>query len=310
MSSPAPPPALAGHLKLLDGPDPGYLDREFGVPLDEACSELIDAFVDGDGDTRSAIVQAMSLRRAQGLAVYGERMASAGVREDSSVILLRGVLAVGLASVAEYDKELIPLLALLHRSAEHLTIDPHTLFTTAEEILGAVAPAWLTSFPDREPRDRSLEVMDFREREEAQGPVYEPVERAPGPPADLPAPEVLAPEDATWAAFIDDFADSEPDNRSRLALALDSAEAQELAQFAERMAAVAQQERSSMAVVRGLVALGLASRHLGKEELAPSFERLKDSVGALSLEPVSLFAAAVGILGGAAPPWLAMSETA
>ncbi|MBA2794621.1 MAG: hypothetical protein H0U32_11620 [Thermoleophilaceae bacterium] len=84
-------------------------DREFGVPLDDACSELVDAFVGGDGETRSAIVQAMSLPRAQGLAVYGERMASAGVCEDSSVILLRGVLAVGLASTAEYDKELIPL---------------------------------------------------------------------------------------------------------------------------------------------------------------------------------------------------------
>ena len=36
-------------------------------------------------------------------------MASAGVCEDSSVILLRGVLAVGLVSTAEYDKELIPL---------------------------------------------------------------------------------------------------------------------------------------------------------------------------------------------------------
>lgn len=50
-------------------------DREFGVPLDDACSELVDAFVGGDGETRSAIVQPMSLPRAQGLAVYG-RMAS------------------------------------------------------------------------------------------------------------------------------------------------------------------------------------------------------------------------------------------
>ena len=34
---------------------------------------------------------------------------------------------------------------------------------------------------------------------------------------------------------------------------------------------------------------------------------LKNSVSALSLEPVSLFAAANGVLGAAAPPWLVVS---
>src|SRR5687768_8296707 len=124
----------------------GYLQRPLPDPLDLELGTLVERFSDGDAATREAILETMTLEAARALAVYGERMASLAVHQDSSAMLLRGLVAVGLAAAREYHKELIVLLPLFDRSARKLTIDPDALFDAATEILSEAAPEWLSRF--------------------------------------------------------------------------------------------------------------------------------------------------------------------
>ena len=96
-------------------------------------------------------------------------MASLAVHEDSTAMLLRGLVAVGQAAAREYHKELIVLLPLFDRSARKLTIDPDALFDAAAEILGEAAPEWLSRFPEAE---RDLASMGYEERPSDNGLLY------------------------------------------------------------------------------------------------------------------------------------------
>ena len=150
----------------------GYLQRELPHPLDGVLGNAVERFSDGDEATREAILETMTRDAARALAVYGERMASLAVHEDSTATLLRGLVAVGLAAAREYHKELIVLLPLFDRSARKLTIDPDALFEAATEILSDAAPEWLRRFPERSEAERDLGRMGYEERPTENGLLY------------------------------------------------------------------------------------------------------------------------------------------
>jgi hypothetical protein len=150
----------------------GYLRRELPNPLDGVLGNVVERFSDGNEATREAIIETMTLDAARALAVYGERMASLAVHEDSTATLLRGLVAVGMAAAREYHKELIVLLPLFDRSARKLTIDPDALFDAAAEILAEAAPEWLSRFPERSEAERDLARMRYEERLSNNGLLY------------------------------------------------------------------------------------------------------------------------------------------
>ena len=152
--------------------DTGYLHWELPHTLDGVLGSVVERFSNGDEDTREAILGTMTLEGAQALAVYGERMASLAVHEDSSATLLRGLVAVGMAAAKEYEKGLLLLLPLFDASARSLTIDPDALFRSAAEVLGEHAPGWLAGFPERSEPERSLSVMGYEERASDNGLLY------------------------------------------------------------------------------------------------------------------------------------------
>jgi hypothetical protein len=150
----------------------GYLDRPLPDPLDLALAGVVERFSDGGERTREAILESLTLDAARSLAVFGERMASHAVHEDSTATLLRGLVAVGLAATREYEKELIVLLPLFDHSARTLTIDSAGLFQAAADILGDVAPDWLRRFPERAEADRELSAMGYEQRPAPNGLLY------------------------------------------------------------------------------------------------------------------------------------------
>jgi hypothetical protein len=150
----------------------GYLQRDLPDPLDLVLGNVVERFADGDAETRAAMLDSLTLDTARSLAVYGERMASLAVHEDTTAILLRGLVAVGMAAAREYHKELILLMPLFDRSAGKLTIDPDGLFAAAAEILGDAAPEWLSRFPERSEAERDLASMGYEERPSETGLLY------------------------------------------------------------------------------------------------------------------------------------------
>ena len=150
----------------------GYLQRDLPDPLDDVLGGVVERFSDGDAETRQAILESLTPEAARALSVYGERMASRAVHEDSTALLLRGLVAVGLAAAREYHKELMVLLPLFDRSARKLTIDPDGLFEAAAEILGDAAPEWLRRFPERSEAERDLGRMGYEERPTENGLLY------------------------------------------------------------------------------------------------------------------------------------------
>lgn len=156
----------------IAGRSTGYLQWELPHTLDGVLGNVVERFSNGDEDTREAILGTMTVEGARALAVYGERMASHAVHEDSTATLLRGLVAVGMAAAREYEKELLLLLPLFDQSARKLTIDPDALFRSAAEVLAEHAPEWLASFPERPEPDRSLSVMGYEERRSDNGLLY------------------------------------------------------------------------------------------------------------------------------------------
>jgi hypothetical protein len=150
----------------------GYLQRPLPDPLDLELGALVERFSDGDEEVRDEVLESLTLEAARVLAVYGERMASLAVHENSTAMLLRGLVAVGIAASKEDYKELLVLLPLFDRSARKLTIDPDGLFEAAAEILGDAAPEWLRRFPERSEAERDLVRMRYEERPSDNGLLY------------------------------------------------------------------------------------------------------------------------------------------
>jgi hypothetical protein len=156
----------------IDGRDVGYLNWELPHTLDGVLGSVVERFSEGDAATRKAILESMTIDAARSLAVYGERMASLAVHQDSTGTLLRGLVAVGIAAKQEYHKELMVLLPLFDHSARILTIDPDALFRSAADVLGEAAPEWIERYPERAPAERTLSVMGYEERRSENGLLY------------------------------------------------------------------------------------------------------------------------------------------
>ena len=150
----------------------GYLQQPLPNELDLVVGTLVERFIDGDEEARKAVLETLTIEAARALSVYGERMASQAVHDDSTATLLRGLVAVGMAATREYEKDLVRLLPLFDHSARTLTVDPDALFGHAAEVLGDVAPAWLCDFPERNESERSLQTMGYEEHPTEDGLLY------------------------------------------------------------------------------------------------------------------------------------------
>lgn len=165
------PRNIAQTLELLDERNRGYGKRPLPDVLDELLGEVIDFAVNGGEEARAAIRFGIDDVRAQFLAAYAERMASYAVRLSSPKLLLKGLIAVALAAEHRYYKEAMPVLALIHRSAEHLGIDPSELFEEARRALEGDVPQFLVDYP-RGSAPGKVSVMGYQEKGSGEDFLY------------------------------------------------------------------------------------------------------------------------------------------
>lgn len=159
--------------ELDDMPD-DYFWGPLPTAMDETAARVVDGFIGGDEEARTALLEAMNTDRAWTLSAYAERAASLAVHQSDPEPLVRGLVAIGLAATQLYEKEVLILLPLFWRSAERIGVDGTLLFTSASDLLGDAAPDpdWIRLFPERDERGRSLGVMGYEEREEPNGLLY------------------------------------------------------------------------------------------------------------------------------------------
>jgi len=115
-----------------------------------------------------------SLQRGHGdlLLVFSERMATLAIRETSVSRLRCGIVAIGMLGLTTLDfRESLVVLALLHRSAVKLGVDPNALFLEGAEQGNPEVAEQLRMFAKRERVD--IESMGFRETNSPDGFLYE-----------------------------------------------------------------------------------------------------------------------------------------
>ncbi|WP_432177085.1 hypothetical protein [Streptomyces sp. Tue6028] len=122
--------------------------------------------------TETALDQVTSLlpRDAdQVLNVFAERAASMAVRHQDARELRAGLLAAALShSISGDPREAAPALALLHRAAEMIGIDPGLEFSSVSQIFGGRERV-LTDFLSRAPEDKIIEAMGYEGGDDKRG---------------------------------------------------------------------------------------------------------------------------------------------
>ena len=148
-----------------------YIEAPIPSPRDRVIARLIDSLSD-EVAVDSAATE-LPPGHATVLGAYAQRMAALAVRERSPAFLWSGLRAVALATAHQEDRrDLIIVLALLWRSAEHLQLEPAAEFTAAARSFGRYGEE-IAGFARREPQDRTLEAMRYAEVGEGQEFRYE-----------------------------------------------------------------------------------------------------------------------------------------
>lgn len=110
-----------------------------------------------------------------------------------------------------------------------------------------------------------------------------------------------APFDQTVAKVVDSYIGGDDNERAQLISGLDTDRSWMLAGYAERAASLAIHEASPEPLVRGLVAVGLAAKHLYEKELLILLPLFWRSAERLGIDGSLLFSSASDLLGEGAP---------
>jgi hypothetical protein len=166
MTNPHRPELHVPEVHVLDpASNEGYLSRPIPVARD---TEIRDLLAAAPPQTLAAV---LDQSHAPVLLAYAERMAALAVRRHDPDVLRDGIRAVAAAfTVTADEREVLLVLPLLWRSAELLGLDP------AAELAGpasGAAPGPLAAFATRQPEDRTIEVMGYRESADDDGFRYE-----------------------------------------------------------------------------------------------------------------------------------------
>ena len=157
---------LSAVLGLLDLPHADdYHAGRIPAPADERLGRAVAAFSSAPPAAQAAIREAIGDDRADLLRAWGERLASLGVRLESSGPLVQGL--VGLSLAEEADPAEAMLVATLHRrSAEKLGLEAERIFDAAAGRTDLAGARWL-----RDARDAPEQPEDagWIEDEDADG---------------------------------------------------------------------------------------------------------------------------------------------
>lgn len=147
----------------------GYGPRPIPDETDRVIREFVDAYVKSLQPVRAAVAERLGREHAPTLRAFAERMAAYAVRQRSRPTLVAGLVALGLAALADDYREALLVLSLFVRSAQHLAVDPAPLFEEAGAVLSPAVAAWLTHFLVRGDEDNDIRAMGYEEISPSEG---------------------------------------------------------------------------------------------------------------------------------------------
>lgn len=158
--------------KLKNRQPPGYWeywDQPIPSELDNEICRLIDFFIQTEDAGRELISLQVTAEHSQKLFAFSERMASLGVREQSSHRLLQGLLVLAIEDFKFDWRENLSRFSLFYDASEKIGIPPASLFAEAASYASQEVAAELNEFPKRAPDMKSLGAMGYKTISSADG---------------------------------------------------------------------------------------------------------------------------------------------
>lgn len=152
---------------------PLYSFRPIPDELDVIIGDFVRRFMQATLPERKRISDAVPLREGALLYCFAGRMATLGVREQSRQRLLEGLIALIIEGYKEDFRDNIIRLGPLYDAALKIGADPQVLFEEAAAYLSNAPARDIAEFPQREPEDKTLKAMGYKESSDADGFKYE-----------------------------------------------------------------------------------------------------------------------------------------
>jgi hypothetical protein len=143
------------------------------TPLDSKLTQLCETYIQASAEQRAFLRFKITADQGWVLNLYSRRMAVFGLRTGSEETIRNGLVAHAIENLAAGDvRDNIVALTLLFHAANRCSLDPFRLFSEIAEISGPAISALLKDYLKRDPQDRTLACMGFREVMTAAGPGY------------------------------------------------------------------------------------------------------------------------------------------
>jgi hypothetical protein len=150
-----------------------YRREELPCPIDERLEQICVTFMEASPNQRRSIPALLDEQVCTALFFFAERMAMLSVRRQSYPVLLNALIALVIIGPRTDERELLMVLSLIYRSAIKLQVEPEQLFSVAVHYASDQATKTvILSYLDRNPEDRSIAAMGYRELEGPSGLVY------------------------------------------------------------------------------------------------------------------------------------------
>ena len=102
--------------------------------------------------------------------VFAERMASLAVREKNIEQVKKSLFALVISSYKEDYREVLMILSLIYNAIVKIGAIPLEIFNEIASIIEM--PEYIKKFPNRDEKDRIIEVMGYEESEDKDGFLY------------------------------------------------------------------------------------------------------------------------------------------
>ena len=152
---------------------PEYRVSKLPCYVDEQALKLCNLFLQGTSKQRQELVTRFNEGGYIVLLVFAERMSILSVREKSYDKLLAGLVALVMVDSRIDRRDMLMVLSLVYHSADKLGVEQKQLFHNVVQYSDdGVTKDLILRFPERDPKDKRIEAMGYREIDGPNGLIY------------------------------------------------------------------------------------------------------------------------------------------
>lgn len=139
----------------------GYGPRAIPHELDGKLERFVEAYLEA-AQSEHELLSCLPRDATDVLLAFAERQAAHAIRAKSQELLVRSLVALGLAAeIADDERECMSVLPLPWHSAKVLAGKPKVIFEQASVLLPATGRQALLAFCQRAPEDQTLSCMGY-----------------------------------------------------------------------------------------------------------------------------------------------------